>query len=277
MNKNAVLKRILSLALAAVMLLGYIPGKTWAVDSTTDIQAIERPTGYVIVEDYDDYFGDNWLDKLGLPKTVKVTLADGSTVDAAVTWDTTALDPRTTGYYFLPGEVTLPVGATNGKNLDVSITIQVRKYVNLFVNGNFETIVRAGNGDYYPTGWYLGGVGGNRYADGMGRNGSKAAVTLTSSAATNSRTSYNTDGEDTTKKVAERVAAEGAGQYYFGIYASKGANPATVTVFTQLMYRYGTQSSTPSNQRPVGNTITLTEDYQASKNVVDLPDDVTYM
>ena len=117
MKRTSVQKRIASLALVVIMLLGYIPGNVWAVDSTTDIQAIQRPTGWVIVEDYDDYFGDQWLDELGLPTTVTVTLADGSTTEAAVTWDTTSLDPRTTGYYFLPGEVTLPNGATNGKNL----------------------------------------------------------------------------------------------------------------------------------------------------------------
>ena len=61
----------------------------------------------------------------------------------------------------------------------------------------------------------MGGVGGNRYVNDLGRNGSKAAITLTPTASTNSRTSYNTDGEDTTKKVAARVAAEGAGQYYW--------------------------------------------------------------
>ena len=109
------------------MLLGYIPGTSWAVDSSTDIKAIQRPTGLSIVEDYDDYFGDEWLDKLGLPEKVTVTLADGSAAEAAVTWDTTPLAPRTTGYYYLPGEVTLPNGATNGQNLDVFITIQVRK------------------------------------------------------------------------------------------------------------------------------------------------------
>ncbi len=276
MNKISIKKRVFSLILAMVMLMSYIPVTTWAADAGTDIKAIQRPTGWVIVEDYDDYFGDNWLEKLALPETVTITLADDTTAEAAVTWDTTSLDPRTPGYYFLPGQVTLPDGATNEQNLDVSITIQVRQKVNMFANGDFETILRAGNGDYVPAGWYLSGVGSNRYVDGMGRNGSKAAITLTPTATTNSRTSYNTDNEDSASKVAARIAAEGAGQYYFGIYARKGANAAAVTVSTQFLYRYGTQTSTPSNQRPTGNTITLTENYQASKNIIDLPEGVTY-
>ena len=107
----------MSLVLAFALLLSCVPGIVWAVDSTTDIQAIQRPTGLAIAEDYDDYFGENWLEKLGLPKTVKVTLANGSKVDAAVTWDTTSLDPRTSGYYFLPGDVQLPLGATNNQKL----------------------------------------------------------------------------------------------------------------------------------------------------------------
>ena len=127
-------KRIASLALVIAMLLSCIPGTVWAVDNGTDIQAITRPTGLSIVENYDDYFGADWLDQLGFPETVKVTLADGSETDAAVTWNTDSLDPRKPGYYFLPGEVTLPVGATNGQNLEVSITIQVRPYENLFEN-----------------------------------------------------------------------------------------------------------------------------------------------
>ena len=75
MKQRKLAKRIASLVLAAVMLLGYIPGVTWAVDSATDIKAIEKPTGLSIVENYDDYFGADWLDQLGLPETVKVTLA----------------------------------------------------------------------------------------------------------------------------------------------------------------------------------------------------------
>ena len=100
------------MALTLAMLLSYIPGAVWAVDSTTDIKAIQKPTGISIVEDYDDYLGDSWLEQLGLPASVTVTLADNTTTQLPVTWDASILDTRTTGYYSLPGTVTLP--AHNG-------------------------------------------------------------------------------------------------------------------------------------------------------------------
>ena len=121
MKQRKLEKRIASLFLIAAMLLSYIPGTVWAVDSATDIKAIEKPTGISIVEDYDDYVGDNWLSQLGLPATVTVTLANNTKQDVPVTWDSSKLDTRTTGYYSLPGTVILPDGATNGQNLDVSI------------------------------------------------------------------------------------------------------------------------------------------------------------
>lgn len=150
MKRNNLSKRILSVVMVCVMLLGYFPVSIWAVETSTDIKAIEKPTGFVIVEDYDDYVGDNWEEKLELPATVKVTLADGSTTNASVTWDTSVLDTRTTGFYYLPGNVTLPSGATNGQNLGVNITIQVRETVNLYDNPSFE------NG---KTGWSFGSYG----------------------------------------------------------------------------------------------------------------------
>ena len=101
--KHNPLKRIAALALTVVMLLSYIPGAVWAADASTDIKAIEKPTGISIVEDYDDYFGDTWIEKLDLPATVVITLADGSTATAPVVWDTSSLDPRTIGYYYVPG------------------------------------------------------------------------------------------------------------------------------------------------------------------------------
>ena len=275
MKQRKLAKRIASLVLAAVMLLGYIPGTVWAVDNGTDIQSITRPTGLSIVENYDDYFGADWLDQLGLPETVKVTLADGSETDAAVTWNTDSLDPRKPGYYFLPGEVTLPVGATNGQNLEVSITIQVRPYENLFDNGDFEEIIRAGNGTYYPVGWYFAGLS-DRFVAGAGRNGSNAARFNRPDATSTSTTAYNSEKNDSMANVAARIAAVGAGQYYIGIYARKGASNVAVSVSTTFLYRTGTQSSTPSNQKPTGNKLTLTEEYQASKMIVQLPENLTY-
>ena len=120
--------------MVVAMLLSYIPGAVWAVDATTDIKAIQKPTGISIVEDYDDYVGANWLEMLDLPETVTVTLANNTTQEVPVTWDSSRLDTRTTGYYSLPGTLALPTGVTNGKNLTVAITVQVRQYSNLIAN-----------------------------------------------------------------------------------------------------------------------------------------------
>ena len=157
----------------------------------------------VIVEDYDDYLGDNWLDKLGLPKTVKVTLADGSAADAAVTWDTSDLDPRTTGYYFLPGKVTLPSGATNGQNLDVFITIQVQEKQELFSNTSFESGNSAWRGR-----WYIvinrAPAAAGKYAVGLlsNTNGAYSSYPLVETTL------------DESNALAAKVKELGAGQYY---------------------------------------------------------------
>lgn len=88
MKQRKLGKRIAALLLTAVMLLSYVPVNIWAVDSASDIKAIKKPTGMAIVEDYDDYFGENWLDKLSLPGEVSVTLANGQATEVPVTWDT---------------------------------------------------------------------------------------------------------------------------------------------------------------------------------------------
>ena len=80
-------QRLLSWVLSCVMLLSYIPMTIWAVDSTTDIKAIQKPTGICIVEDYDDYFGDSWQDKLGLPTSVQVRTSNGNTASVDVIWN----------------------------------------------------------------------------------------------------------------------------------------------------------------------------------------------
>ena len=273
--KHSMTERIAAWALVLLMLLSCLPGTAVAAESTTDIKAIEKPTGMIIVEDYDDYFGDNWVDKLELPTYVNLTLANDTTEKALVTWDTSYLDTRTPGYYFLPGSVMLPAGSTNSQDLTVSITVQVREKINLFENGDFENVIRAGNGYYQPAGWYLAGIG-DRNVPGEGRNGSMAATFLNDTITETVRTNYNTDNVDAPTKVAARIAAEGAGQYYVGLYAKKGTHEAAVTVSTTFLYRYGTQTTTPSNQRPTGNKITLSQEYTASSMLVELPDDLTY-
>ena len=271
MRSVATQKRILSCLLVVVMLLSYIPVTTWAVDTTTDIQAIDRPTGWIIVEDYDDYFGDTWVDQLGLPQTVRITLADGTKVDAPVTWDASVIDTRTTGYYSVPGEVTLPAGATNSQNLKASITIQVKEKKNLFANGDFEIAANSG-----PTGWSMPGIG-TRFTTEFVRSGKNAGWARSSNAADVKRNGYNKDGAELPATVAQRVNAVGAGQYYFGLYARKGDHAATETFETLFTYRVGTQTSTPSNQRIYSNRITLTTQYQAAGGIVELPGDLNFV
>lgn len=132
------LKRAGALLLVSVMLLGSFPLMANAVGSTdTDITAIAAPATKALIVNY-----DQWVVNVGaslrLPQTVTVTLADGSTTEANVTWDTTTLDYATVGTYRLAGEVALPQGATNGRKLTVVQKVVVREYLNLLKNPSFE-------------------------------------------------------------------------------------------------------------------------------------------
>ena len=237
MKKIKTGKRIVSLVLTLIMLVSYIPATVWAVDTTTDIKAIEKPTGISIVEDYDDYFGADWVEKLELPETVKVTLANGSTTDAAVTWDTSVLDTRTTGYYSVPGEITLPSGATNGQNLKATITIQVREYKNLIPNGDFE------NG---TTGWR--GFTVKSVADPL--NASNKVLLGTKSPMDTSlggkQVIYQGDTATINAFVAA-FAAQGGGQYYYAIDAMSApydaSNPALTDIDAWIDLRTSTTGS----------------------------------
>ena len=240
MKKIKIRKRIVSLVLTLIMLVSYIPATVWAVDITTDIKAIEKPTGISIVEDYDDYYGENWEEKLELPATVKVTLANGTTTDAAVSWDVSALDTRTTGYYSIPGEVTLPSGATNGQNLKATITIQVREYRNLIPNGDFE------NG---TTGWK--GFTVKSVADPL--NASNNVLLATKSpmdtSAGGKQAIYQGDTATINALVAA-FAAQGGGQYYFAIDAMSApfdaSNAALDDVDAWIDLRVSTTGSSSS-------------------------------
>ena len=272
MKKITMKKRIASMALAMVMLLSYIPGAVWAVDASTDIKAISKPTGKTIVEDYDDYFGEGWENKLGLPASVTVTMADDTTAEAPVTWDTSPLDPRTPGYYYLPGTVTLPVGATNSQNLDVTITIQVQEKINLFANSDFESCATAG-----PTGWEIPGAN-PRYTSTYVRSGKYAAWAKYTTATKTSINGFNKSTgttDDSAPNVAARVNAMGAGQYYFGIYARKGESDVAVNFYTQFFYKYGEQTDVPSSQKIKGTQFELGTEYAISGGVVELPANLT--
>ena len=205
MTKTSFSARFASLALAAVILFGCVSGVVSAADIGTDIQAIQRPTGLLIAENYDDYFGDSWLKELGLPQFVTVTLANGSKMEVPVTWDATSLDPRTPGYYFLPGTVALPNGATNSKNLDVSITIRVQEAKNLFSNPSFE-VDRSNWGFGYDCRMKITPAAVGNYAIAVQSNANSAS------------TSYRMfeAGDAESVRLAALVAELGAGQYYIG-------------------------------------------------------------
>ena len=269
--KRTTKTRLISLLMVLAMLVSYIPATVWAVDATTDIKAIQKPTGWIIVEDYDDYFGDAWLEKLGLPETVQVTLADNTIVVAPVEWDISVLDTRTAGYYSVPGTVTLPEGATNSQNLGVTITIQVAQKKNLFLNGDFET-----KGTNTPAGWNIPGSG-VRYTTEFTRSGNVAGWARGTNVTDVKRNGYNQSGDESPENVAARVSALGAGQYYFGIYARKGDNAVEQTFQAQFFYRVNGETSTPATQKPTGQKITLTTQYQPSCGIVEMPENVTFV
>ncbi|MBE6958505.1 MAG: hypothetical protein E7447_05075 [Ruminococcaceae bacterium] len=231
--KCCIKKKVVSLLLVVVMLLSYFPVMVGATESATDIKAIQKPTGISIVEDYDDYFGADWLEKLELPKFVTVTLANNITTEAPVTWDASTLDTRTTGYYSLPGTVALPAGVTNGQNLTVTITVQVREYKNLVANPGFEEGTKN---------WRLRGNSGSKYIqnDYVHSGESAFAMGEYSTNSTNNIEFFNLDETD----LANRAQAMGAGQYFFGVYVRQAPNPASDIRNFSLTLDQGKSNST---------------------------------
>ena len=264
--RNTIIKRLMSLALTFVMLLSYMPGAVWAVDSGTDIQAIQKPTGISIVEDFDDYVGANWVNSLGLPTSVTVTLASGTTQNVPVTWDTDKLDTRTTGYYFLPGTVTLPAGATNSQNLDVAITVQVRKYSNLIKNPSFEENL---------DGWYISGTNPKASrVDTVAADG-KYSVMLGGS--------LNNKGKDFSALDTRNsiiTSIPGAGLYYFGAKSQATAASVPEGLKFQVDFKYktttnGTQSGTTTRN---GQRVALNNtSFVLSSGMCELPANVSWI
>jgi len=244
-----------------VMLLSYFPVMVGATESATDIKAIQKPTGISIVENYDDYVGDSWLSQLGLPDSVTVTLANGTTTDVLVSWDTSSLDPRTTGYYSLPGEVALPVGVTNGQKLTVGITVQVREYENLIQNPSFEDNL---------TGWYIRGTGpAPSQTDAAAADGKYAALVGGKVAYT------NTSIADTRNSIITQIPA--AGQYYFSTKAqyTASAYPDGAFLVSRLLYKTTSNSSSvvvDGNKALVGNT-----SFAQSAGIVQMPENTNWI
>ncbi|MDW8803237.1 Ig-like domain-containing protein, partial [Clostridium sp. A1-XYC3] len=61
-----------------------------------------------------------------LPSVVEVTLEDGSTVNANVTWDTSSYNGSTAGTYTLTGTIVNPTNVTNtgSKTASMKVTVQ---------------------------------------------------------------------------------------------------------------------------------------------------------
>ena len=77
--------RILTFALILAMLVSWLPSTVHAEESISmDITQITAPAAKAIIVNYDQYVS-NVNANLGLPETVTVTLADGTTADVAVT------------------------------------------------------------------------------------------------------------------------------------------------------------------------------------------------
>ena len=259
--KNQRKRSLVAFVLAFAMLLSYIPATVWAADTTTDIKAIEKPTGISIVEDYDDFVGDNWLTELGLPASVTVTLADDSKLDVPVTWDTTNLDTRTTGYYSVPGTLALPDGVTNGQELIATITVQVRAYENLLSNGGLN----ASEKKLLEDDFYI--AGSHTQVASPVKEGSYAAKTATT------WTSYGTLAYNKNKTaLAAAVKLIGGGQYYFGVW---GRSEDVEAMKLKASLYYKTPAST-SSVVTAGSQVTLNNaEFVQTSGVATLPDDVT--
>ena len=257
-------RRLVSLVMVFAMLLSYIPGAVWAADATTDIKAIEKPTGISIVEDYDDYVGDTWLSSLGLPATVTITLANDTTAEVPVTWDSSKLDTRTPGYYSLPGTVSLPTGVTNGQNLSVAITVQVRKYSNLIVNPSFENNL---------DGWYISGVNPKASrVDTVAADGEYSVILG------GSIEKQNFSALDTRNSIITSIPA--GGLYYFGAKSQATAQsiPADIKFQCDLKYKTTTNGVQSSATTIKGERVTVNNtQFVLSGNMCELPANVSWI
>ena len=267
-NKN--IRSILSFVLSLVLLVSCIPCTGNAAGSA-DIQSIKKPTGLMIVEDYDDYIGDNWIEALALPQTVKVTLANGAEEEVLVNWDASVIDTRTTGYYSVPGEIMLPAGVENSNNLTVSITVQVCEYKNLIANPGFEENL---------SGWYLRGANPNPSRVGSPvHRGSFAAVTGVFSSSAKDTAFAET--RNTENALGAAVAQQGGGQFYFSAWsqASGDTVPAGLKFQTWLYYKtkdnFGNLSGATLK---TGTKVSLNNtEYVQSSGILDLPADTAWV
>lgn len=260
--------RIASLALAMVMLLSCIPGTAWAVDNGTDIQAIQKPTGLSIVENYDRYVGENWVSMLDLPATVVVTLPDNSEQELFVSWDTSVLDMTKPGYYAIPGEVTLPEGVTNSRNLTASITVQVREYKNLITNGDFNSGMTGWKS------WTLTGMADPKDPDNKVLFAKRSAMVTN---AGGNQIIYQRDAA-TINALVGAFSGEGEGQYYFAIdamsapYDASSAARNDLDVWIDLRYNTnGTGTGTSSAGMSPVTRINST-DWTIISTIVDMID-----
>ena len=96
---------------------------TVVVSSTTERKAI---TSIAQPENITAAYGTAVKD-LSLPKTVTVTLEDGTQKELAVTWDTSAYNPKIPQTYTFAGTLTLVPGVSNPDNLKASIQVTLEE------------------------------------------------------------------------------------------------------------------------------------------------------
>ena len=260
--------RILTFALILAMLVSWLPSTVHAEESISmDITQITAPAAKAIIVNYDQYVS-NVNANLGLPETVTVTLADGTTADVAVTWDTSSLDVNTLGTYSLPGTITLPEGATNSQNLTVTQQIIIREYTNLLSNPSFES---------GTTGWHF--RANTTQVTSPVKDGTYAAKIDGDPNISSWQAQISYVDNSNTTVLADAVQTQGSGQYYFGIWAQSAAATTSENAAFITVMRYRNPANPTDNGKSTGgSSISLSStDYAQSSVICDLPSDVTWV
>ncbi|EKQ53620.1 MULTISPECIES: Ig-like domain-containing protein [unclassified Clostridium] len=108
----------------------YITYIDYGNNQKATVMTIEEDKEITSVDSLNDKTVANGTDKnsIGLPETVDVTLSNGITTSAAVTWDngSPAYDGNTSRTYRFTGTLTLPDGVLNPNNYTASINVIVQ-------------------------------------------------------------------------------------------------------------------------------------------------------
>lgn len=204
-----------------------------------------------IAKNYDTYVGDNWQARMGLPTEIEAVTSEGQKT-VGITWDYDALHLDTVGRYVLTGTPDSAYLVASGVKLQQ--IIYVREAENLIKNGGFNS---GKDGFSFNTQY----ISSAELIEEPRKEG-EYSVKLTS--AFNSALTF-LDTNPQTSTVSAAVKAQGAGQYYFGIW-SRGDDNGLIKV-TARLYRTGASVV-------AGSTAILTNtEFVRSYGVVNLPAD----